>query len=78
MSDPALSDQSPSVHAKELSPKTDNPAYLLELGAADLEHVSDGRVWWKMDLYILPVATLIFFLSFLVSPSFIAVLRHAL
>ena len=78
MSDPALSDQSPSVQLKQFAAKSPNPAYVVDLGAPDSAHVSDSHVWWKMDLYILPVATLIFFLSFLVSPSFIAVLRHAL
>ena len=78
MSDPALSDQSPSVQLKQFAAKSPAPAYVVDLGAPDSAHVSDSHVWWKMDLYILPVATLIFFLSFLVSPSFIAVLRHTL
>ena len=71
MSTPALSEVALSDYAKEYDPVVPERTVprVLEFDlATDPEYNRhlDRVVWWKMDLCILPAATLIFFLSFLV------------
>ncbi|KAF7791700.1 hypothetical protein EIP86_002723 [Pleurotus ostreatoroseus] len=70
MSTPALSEVALSDYAKEYDntvPERTMPRVLEFDIATDSEYNRhlDRVVWWKMDLCVLPAATLIFFLSFL-------------
>lgn len=56
---------SSSKHHKDVDWVFDT-AHDVELHVVDPSAHLDRTVWWKMDLFILPVATLVFFLSFLV------------